>query len=434
MELKRFKDFIFENSNLKKSASGLSKFGVDTGFGNWAVLLSKNNHLDLKPFNNEKGAIKYAKSLLENDKDIQKCESVQEYDKHFYRCYGSKLEEEVGIKLINLNKENFISIAFINNIHSDKSDVTSPPSKFHDKFYYTIDNYDDNRVKIYFYYDEPKKYDGILEYDFLKENDNLNRSIKGLSKFGMKKIKVITYGGKEIIFTQDEIQEMIDDIDTFWYADNLPKWLYSTGLAKDQKDVIEKLKKILHSANDVTIDVDSKKLPHERYIKLENSNLDRSVKGASKFGIDTGYRNYAVVGYINGGFGSSGIEIFPFTDKQKAEQMLLDVFEVPEIFDIGREGDAYYKEFNDGRTALYLMGEVGKNASFYFGRGSEYNKPVGNRFYDKLYYSHELDDDYDVIRFFETEQARDKYIEIDLKYINGLHEDQIKRGQINFKL
>lgn len=166
----------------------------------------------------------------------------------------------------------------------------------------------------------------------------------------------------------------------------------------------------------------------------ENDNLDRSVKGASRYGIDTGFKNYAVVGFMSGGFGSNGIEIFPFTNKQKAEQMVLDVMEVPELFDLKKDDDAYYKDFEDGRTGVYMVGEVGKDASFYFGRGYQYNKPVNSRFNDVLYYVIEMDEDYSTVRFFENEQDREKYIEIDLKDINDVHEDQIKKGKIEFKL
>jgi hypothetical protein len=80
-----------------------------------------------------------------------------------------------------------------------------------------------------------------------------------------KKIKVTTYGNKQSIYTDEDIQEFLDDMDTYWNADNLPKWLYSAYLKtknrnfpKNKKQTEELLRKILKSSKDVSINVDSK--------------------------------------------------------------------------------------------------------------------------------------------------------------------------------
>jgi len=79
---------------------------------------------------------------------------------------------------------------------------------------------------------------------FINESDNTS-----------KIITVTTNSGKET-FTDDDIQEMIDDIQgSYWVADNLPKWMYLANLIKSQKNAPVVLKKILDHKGDVDINV-----------------------------------------------------------------------------------------------------------------------------------------------------------------------------------
>lgn len=43
----------------------------------------------------------------------------------------------------------------------------------------------------------------------------------------MTKVKVIAtvYGGKKVKFTEEELQEMLENKETYEHADNLPKWM-----------------------------------------------------------------------------------------------------------------------------------------------------------------------------------------------------------------
>jgi hypothetical protein len=91
----------------------------------------------------------------------------------------------------------------------------------------------------------------------------------------MKKIIVETYKGKAEYNNQD-IQEMIDDIGKYMGTDNLPKWLYVTGLngtpgfPKNKKKVIEVLEKIKNSKDDVYINVSSKEPYYKHIIKYKD--------------------------------------------------------------------------------------------------------------------------------------------------------------------
>lgn len=69
-----------------------------------------------------------------------------------------------------------------------------------------------------------------------------------------KMITAIVYNGKKIKFGKKKIQHMVDNIDEYRCADNLPKWLYvSTGCKKSSRQ-IRKLIKDLNKLN-ATVDV-----------------------------------------------------------------------------------------------------------------------------------------------------------------------------------
>lgn len=46
---------------------------------------------------------------------------------------------------------------------------------------------------------------------------------------------------REIEFSENDLQEMIDSIDDYYCADNLPKWLMVTGWSKFNKRSIKSL-------------------------------------------------------------------------------------------------------------------------------------------------------------------------------------------------
>jgi hypothetical protein len=115
-----------------------------------------------------------------------------------------------------------------------------------------------------------------LGYTFDYGLDATPYGLKKLVKGGGvgKKIIVETSKGKAEYNNQD-IQEMIDNIGTYMAADNLPKWLYVTGLngtpgfPKNKKKVIEVLEKIKNSNNDVYINVSSSEPYYKHIIKYE---------------------------------------------------------------------------------------------------------------------------------------------------------------------
>ena len=66
-------------------------------------------------------------------------------------------------------------------------------------------------------------------------------------------ITAITHSGVHK-FTKEEIQEMLDDMDLYWSADNLPKWLFACSLTEDRRATIKMLKIFLKNKPQ-TIDV-----------------------------------------------------------------------------------------------------------------------------------------------------------------------------------
>lgn len=83
------------------------------------------------------------------------------------------------------------------------------------------------------------------------------------SQVNEKKITVITYGNKKHNYTDAEIKKFISNIESNFYSDDLPKWLYAAGLAgvkgfpKNKKETEKMLKDILNNKGDVVINVDS---------------------------------------------------------------------------------------------------------------------------------------------------------------------------------
>lgn len=68
-------------------------------------------------------------------------------------------------------------------------------------------------------------------------------------------ITAIVYGNKKINYTKKEIQKMIDNIDVYQCADNLPKWLFASGQCKSSTRSITKCLKKLIAGEKQTIDV-----------------------------------------------------------------------------------------------------------------------------------------------------------------------------------
>ena len=71
--------------------------------------------------------------------------------------------------------------------------------------------------------------------------------------FDTPHITAITEAGPRP-FSKYEIQEMLDNMDDYWLADNLPKWLFASGFTANRKDTI-KLLKIFIKNDPRTIDV-----------------------------------------------------------------------------------------------------------------------------------------------------------------------------------
>jgi hypothetical protein len=95
-----------------------------------------------------------------------------------------------------------------------------------------------------------------------------------------KKITVITYGNKEHVYTDKDIQEFIKDPNIS--ADNLPGWMYGAalrgaqGFPKKPKQVVDYLEKILKHKGNVTINVASDKPSYQNSIVFESALIKES--------------------------------------------------------------------------------------------------------------------------------------------------------------
>ena len=89
-----------------------------------------------------------------------------------------------------------------------------------------------------------------------------------------KNIKVITRGGKEHIFTNNDIQELLDSEDIL-SPDNLGGWIYRLGLLgnpgfpKKEEKIRFILKKMIDFNGDVIVNIGSK-FPHENKIEFRS--------------------------------------------------------------------------------------------------------------------------------------------------------------------
>lgn len=115
--------------------------------------------------------------------------------------------------------------------------------------------------------DKKKLAKEILHYAN-QPNEWANESIVAEAK---KTITVTLYGGKEIQYTDAEIQELIDDLDLG--ADDLPKWIYVASLhdksfPKKKEAILDLLKKIKDAKKSVSINVASDK-PFQNEIVFE---------------------------------------------------------------------------------------------------------------------------------------------------------------------
>lgn len=109
------------------------------------------------------------------------------------------------------------------------------------------------------------------------DNDVILESFVNEAK---KTITVTVFGGKEIQYTDKEIQELIDDLDLG--ADDLPKWIYVASLhnksfPKKKEAILDLLKKIKDAKKSVSINVASDK-PFQNEIVFEAEELDEAYK------------------------------------------------------------------------------------------------------------------------------------------------------------
>ena len=79
-----------------------------------------------------------------------------------------------------------------------------------------------------------------LASDLPKGSPERKAILAGLKKAGSL-VKVIVYGGKAYDYTAEEIQEMLKApgvlADKYKSADNLPKWLWGAGAAKEPLEI-----------------------------------------------------------------------------------------------------------------------------------------------------------------------------------------------------
>lgn len=195
-------------------------------------------------------------------------------------------------------------------------------------------------------------------------------------KIGDKTITVKTAGG-EIEYTNQDIREMIDEIDMYIGADNLPKWIIQSrkngniNFPKDKKGVLELLKEIENSKNDVYINVDSTIPTFQHHIKMatgggiENKkkitlhldSLTDSTYFSSSYGtFRYGYNNIdVVVNMVNKQYGYA---------KMKGKFAVIDV----EVEDI--EGNALNKLiFNTKEEAVSYIKNKLTDEDNKFGKG-----------------------------------------------------------------
>ena len=102
-------------------------------------------------------------------------------------------------------------------------------------------------------------FDKIVNKYFVPLKENINKSSNVSEALNEKVITVITWNNKNNTYTNKDIQEMIDDIDTYYDADNLPGWLLRQRMVKNKKQLLDLLHKILSSEKDVNINVQSDK-------------------------------------------------------------------------------------------------------------------------------------------------------------------------------
>lgn len=81
-----------------------------------------------------------------------------------------------------------------------------------------------------------------------------------------KKITVTTSKGTEE-YTDADIQDMIDNLDSYMSSDNLPKWMYLASFyhpnfPRTKKGILNMLNNILASNSDVNINVASNQPPY----------------------------------------------------------------------------------------------------------------------------------------------------------------------------
>lgn len=82
-------------------------------------------------------------------------------------------------------------------------------------------------------------------------------------------LNAITNSGRKVKFSKEELREMHAEIanmseveleSTYYQADNLPKWLWTSGICKrSKKSIVVKLLKFITAKEEITIDVRTKK-------------------------------------------------------------------------------------------------------------------------------------------------------------------------------
>jgi hypothetical protein len=111
-----------------------------------------------------------------------------------------------------------------------------------------------------------------------------------LNEAKAKTITVTVHGGKELTYSDSDIQDLIDNMDLG--ADNLPKWIYVASLnnkqfPKKKEAILNLLKKIKDSKNSVSINVDSEQPSYRHKIEFLNEEfLNESYSGPESVTFD----------------------------------------------------------------------------------------------------------------------------------------------------
>jgi len=102
MIIKRFKNFLNENSNLKRSATSMSKFGIDSGIRNWIYFELNIETLNFKilPFIKEEEILKHIEKTFNiNNSDLKNYEKNCGFKKDKIMFAYTKFENDSQIDI-----------------------------------------------------------------------------------------------------------------------------------------------------------------------------------------------------------------------------------------------------------------------------------------------------------------------------------------------